>query len=165
MQRRNAASYVWARFPSPQSLCNTTSCNSYGSWCGESALVKIWVLSNLHQWEDQFDATWKVRNDKNDVDGKSELVWVRNVEKNAKEREKWEKNKKIRKREKFGFGGTWFYRNCVDGTRSYRNCVDGTRSYRNRVDGTRSYRNRVDGTRSYGNCVGGTWTTTVDCGR
>jgi len=32
---------------------------------------------------------------------------VRNVKKNGKQREKYEKNEKIRKREKFGFGGTW----------------------------------------------------------
>jgi len=72
--------------------------------------VKIWVLSNLHQWEDEeieFDMNWKVWNDKNDIVKKSELMQERNVKKKEKQREKWEKKEKIRKTKKFGLGGTW----------------------------------------------------------
>jgi len=41
------------------------------------------------------------------ADEESDYMWKRNVKKNEKQREKWEKNKKNRKRIKFGFGGTW----------------------------------------------------------
>jgi len=49
----------------------------------------------------------KVWSHQKDVKGKSEFMGKRNVKKNEKQREKWEKNKKNRKREQFGFGGTW----------------------------------------------------------
>jgi len=68
-----------------------------------SSMKKIWKY-----W---FDTNWKVWKFQNDVYGKSEFMGKRNVKKNEKQREKWEKIKKIRKRKKFGFGGTWATRN------------------------------------------------------
>ena len=75
----------------------------------------------------------------------------RNTKKNGKQREKREKNKKIREREKFGFGGTHSMANAQTMV-----------GYGMRIDGTQPTRENGSRYLGYdGYIVGGTWPTII----